>query len=30
MHCGSLVGTMDDAKTFADALKGKIRVEILS
>lgn len=30
MHCGSLVGTMDDAKSFADALQGKIRVEILS
>ncbi len=30
MHCGSLVGTMADAKTFAEALEGKIRVEILS
>ncbi len=30
MHCGSLVGTMDDAQRFAETLKGKIRVEILS
>lgn len=30
MHCGSLVGTMADAKSFAEGLAGKIRVEILS
>lgn len=30
MHCGSLVGSMDDAQTFAEALQGKIKVQILS
>lgn len=29
MHYGSIVGTVDDAKTFAAKLKGKIVVEIL-
>ncbi len=28
MHCGSLVGSMDDAKEFAKALEGEIRVKI--
>ena len=30
MHYDSIVGTSDDALSFAEALKGKIRVEILS
>jgi len=30
MHYGSIVGTEKDAKRFADGLKGKIEVEILS
>jgi len=29
MHYGSIVGTLDDAKKFAEKLKGKIVVEIL-
>jgi L-ascorbate metabolism protein UlaG (beta-lactamase superfamily) len=29
MHYDSIVGTKDDAKTFADGLKGKIEVVIL-
>ncbi|MBI5076624.1 MAG: MBL fold metallo-hydrolase [Nitrospirae bacterium] len=29
MHYGSIVGTVDDAKKFAEKLKGKIAVEIL-
>ena len=29
MHYGSIVGTLDDAKRFAEKLKGKIVVEIL-
>jgi L-ascorbate metabolism protein UlaG (beta-lactamase superfamily) len=29
MHYGSIVGSADDAKTFADGLKGKIEVVIL-
>jgi L-ascorbate metabolism protein UlaG (beta-lactamase superfamily) len=29
MHYGSIVGTRDDAKKFAEKLKGKIVVEIL-
>jgi L-ascorbate metabolism protein UlaG (beta-lactamase superfamily) len=30
MHYGSVVGSRDDAKRFADGLKGKIAVEILT
>lgn len=30
MHYGSIVGKADDARLFAKALKGKIRVEILA
>ncbi|MDP2156353.1 MAG: MBL fold metallo-hydrolase [Nitrospirota bacterium] len=30
MHYGSIVGSIDDAKKFAEKLKGKIVVEILS
>lgn len=30
MHYGSIVGTVDDAKKFAEKLKGRIVVEILS
>ncbi len=29
MHYGTIVGSEDDAKKFADALKGKVEVEIL-
>jgi L-ascorbate metabolism protein UlaG (beta-lactamase superfamily) len=29
MHYGSIVGTADDARAFAAALKGKVRVELL-
>jgi L-ascorbate metabolism protein UlaG (beta-lactamase superfamily) len=29
MHYGSIVGSKDDAKRFADSLKGKIEVKIL-
>ncbi len=29
MHYGSIIGTKDDAKTFADMLKGKIKTVIL-
>ena len=30
MHYDSIVGTSDDARTFSEALSGKIRVEMLS
>jgi len=30
MHYGSIVGGSDDARIFAEALKGKIRVELLT
>jgi hypothetical protein len=29
MHYGSIVGTKDDGKKFADLLKGKINVRVL-